>query len=656
MKGDFSRQTFNAKKHYTAVLMQQGRVQVDADWNEQQKINQHRQQTTTHDLIGPCGVPEEEDGFAIASNNGEFSISAGRLYVDGILCENEEQVEFHGQPDYPEASPTEFDETQKYLFYLDVWERHLTSLDDSEIQEVALGGADTATRSQIIWQVKAKACDAPTCSTACLEEAPSTGKLKAQTNSTDPITDPLCQLPPTSGYRGLENQLYRVEIHHGGTLEADNEELDEDHQVTFKWSRENGSVVTAIDDIDYGDTEDEHQIITVKDNVLGFASNQWVEVIDDRLELQGKPGYLVLIETVDPTTLKITLHTSTKLPPDAVNDQYHRKLRRWEQPKRPEQPEKDQNGLVITPSTWIPLEDGVEVWFSAESDSNVYQTGDYWLIPARTITADIEWPTEEEEPLQLPPLGIKHHYGCLAIASFEGTSWQITDCRPIFSSLTHLGLFYVGGDGQEAMPNQQLPYPLQVGVVRGWHPVAGIQVKFTVEEGGGSLADDLDDEGNSYTDDQGIASIDWTLGESGSQRVKAELINEEDTLPIYFSANLSIAENVAYKAVASCQQLQKDETVKDALDHLCQVCQPHQLNEWALGFAVAVGLFVFTFLQCFLTKISGDTVAYLSYNNQGSDRLTVCLMTAIIYAIAGFGLGWLIAFCYNKMTFTSSKP
>ena len=42
MKGDFSRQTFDPKKHYSAVLMQQGRVQLDADWNEQHAIDRHR--------------------------------------------------------------------------------------------------------------------------------------------------------------------------------------------------------------------------------------------------------------------------------------------------------------------------------------------------------------------------------------------------------------------------------------------------------------------------------------------------------------------------------------------------------------------------------------------------------------------------------------
>jgi hypothetical protein len=33
MSGDYSRVRFDPKKHFSGVLMQQGRVQLDADWN-----------------------------------------------------------------------------------------------------------------------------------------------------------------------------------------------------------------------------------------------------------------------------------------------------------------------------------------------------------------------------------------------------------------------------------------------------------------------------------------------------------------------------------------------------------------------------------------------------------------------------------------------
>ena len=67
MKGDFSRQTFRPGKHYSGVLMQQGRVQMDADWNEQQAINRHRVETAEPDVIGPSGAPKVDPGFGSRS-------------------------------------------------------------------------------------------------------------------------------------------------------------------------------------------------------------------------------------------------------------------------------------------------------------------------------------------------------------------------------------------------------------------------------------------------------------------------------------------------------------------------------------------------------------------------------------------------------------
>ena len=42
MKNDSSRNTFDARKRFSSVRMQQGRVQVDADWNEECDIITHR--------------------------------------------------------------------------------------------------------------------------------------------------------------------------------------------------------------------------------------------------------------------------------------------------------------------------------------------------------------------------------------------------------------------------------------------------------------------------------------------------------------------------------------------------------------------------------------------------------------------------------------
>ncbi|MFO0992827.1 MAG: DUF6519 domain-containing protein [Hyphomicrobiales bacterium] len=47
-------------RRYSGVLMQQGRVQLDSDWNEEIDILRRRIRTTTLDIPGPLGVPYRE--------------------------------------------------------------------------------------------------------------------------------------------------------------------------------------------------------------------------------------------------------------------------------------------------------------------------------------------------------------------------------------------------------------------------------------------------------------------------------------------------------------------------------------------------------------------------------------------------------------------
>ena len=421
MKGDFSRQTFDPKKHYSSVQMQQGRVQVDADWNEQQAINQYRIETETKDVIGKCGVPKKGGGFKIEKAEGDLTISPGRIYVGGILCQLESStITYTTQPDYPnpeyviqsENNPPQLNlDNGNYLIYLDVWQRHITALDDDKIREVALGGADTATRTKTVWQVRIlpfkERDETINCNTPIDFPPASTGKLNARTKPIENPKDP-CLIPPTAGYLRLENQLYRVEVHQSGKL----------GDATFKWSRDNGSIVTKIENFD-GNNLIVHDL--GRDEVLGFASDNWVEVVDDRTELNRQLGQLVQIDNIDIATRKITLKTA----PTAIEQKFNPKLRRWD----------SQDAIKVEiPATnegWISLEGGIEVKFS----DGYYNTGDYWLIPARNANGNIEW----ESDLPQPPLGIEHHYCRLAIAEFDDNELiEIQDCRKHFPPLTEL--------------------------------------------------------------------------------------------------------------------------------------------------------------------------------------------------------------------------
>jgi len=60
MRGDFSRIRFEPNKHYTSVLEQQGRVALDADYNEQRAIDETLRRTEIIDVIGPFGGPDRE--------------------------------------------------------------------------------------------------------------------------------------------------------------------------------------------------------------------------------------------------------------------------------------------------------------------------------------------------------------------------------------------------------------------------------------------------------------------------------------------------------------------------------------------------------------------------------------------------------------------
>ncbi len=70
MKGDFSRFTFDPGKNYTGVLMQQGRVQLDADWNAQLEMDAYYRRNLAADIIGAFGVPEHDPGFRVLVRQG----------------------------------------------------------------------------------------------------------------------------------------------------------------------------------------------------------------------------------------------------------------------------------------------------------------------------------------------------------------------------------------------------------------------------------------------------------------------------------------------------------------------------------------------------------------------------------------------------------
>jgi hypothetical protein len=603
MKGDFSKlksPQLIAKEHYHDVFLQQGRVSLDQDWNNQSQINMYRIETALSDIIGRSGAPFDNAGFKIepfintsppvSPLEGDLKISAGHFYVDGILCENDEDISFEDQPDYPSQKlPTN---PGNYLFYLDVWLRHITALEDDSLREVALGGPDTTTRTKVIWQVKCNAItspasppDSPDCTSTSLpgETNPSTGTLSAQSAPEQDSSNP-CDSVAAGGYRRLQNQLYRVEIHKSGDAS----------KATYKWQRDNGSIVTKW--LSYGNDPSELTVSSLgKDELLGFNLGDWIEIIDDATDLlvgddttgsQGKPGILARISK-PPQNNVITVDLTSAITPDGsslsllpFDKLINPRVRKW-----------DSSGEIsITTDTWVDVEDGVQIKLEGH-----FKTGDYWLIPARTAIADVEWEKDgSNTPLKLLPFGVVHHYAKLAILNFDTTNgWSVvSDCRNLFSALTEqISLCYVGGDGQESAPNNVLPEPLMVGVANGSLAVSGVKVKFEIKSGGGSLDTPVD--GIVVTGNDGIAKCNWTLGNDTStvQQVQASLVDEQGSeipqkLPVIFSAGFNSVTTDTKKGCTITVGTGGDfETLEEAIQKInslvlciCLLPQTHEIS------------------------------------------------------------------------------
>ena len=454
MSFDLSRIRFDARRDFLGVVMQQGRVQLDADWNEWVAQLARRIQAGALDTYGGNVVPRiTPDGFRIQAGGGSFSIGVGRIYVDGLLAENHgaapnaweprlaeltgsTALGYTSQPYYP--NPPALPQGGPHLVYVDVWQRDVTAVQAPDLVEKAVG-VDSTGRLQTVWQVKVLAnVGNSTCATEDEDVpgwqaliAPSAARLSTATGVPSFEPDP-CQVPPAAGYRGLENQLYRVEVHRGGTLGT----------ATFKWSRDNATVASRVSHIN--PARDRITVESIgRDDVLRFHDGDWVEVTDDWRELHALPGELRRIRVaggVDESarTLQFDLALPAGMFPtnaqQATDSARNTRVRRWDQAgvvrRENGNQVQDLNApgaagdiQILAAGTRLFLEHGILVDFNLAPAGGQFKTGDYWVFAARTVDASIEVLT------QAPPLGIHHHYARLAMVNFPDNE---TDCRVLW--------------------------------------------------------------------------------------------------------------------------------------------------------------------------------------------------------------------------------
>lgn len=242
MKTEISRDSHNARKRYSGVYHQQGRMLADYDWNELVEIVKERLKGVLGDLVDG-GAPREGAVEVVKPNPANpLAISPGRAYASGAPAavvpdeshQNQDPFPFDGQADFPSppAPPA-----NDYTVYLDVWERSVVALEDEEhLRDPALHGADTTTRTQTIAQVKWwPGTDDPEAiaENPSIGDAPLSLELRSRLVEADPC-DPCADTVGLTTRTG--NYLFRVEIHEmGGPANAPD-------RLIVKWSTENAAM------------------------------------------------------------------------------------------------------------------------------------------------------------------------------------------------------------------------------------------------------------------------------------------------------------------------------------------------------------------------------------------------------------------------------
>ncbi len=477
MSGDYSRDSFDALRDYAGVFLQQGRAVLDADWNEMVRILERRIRTATVDTIGRAVVPRETiQGFQIRIVGGDdLEIGRGRKYLDGMLLECHGAANFPGSGDDDFADPI-FDRARQgsdgsegvldelisqeaddflpynrqpywpnpealpdgngpHLAYLVAWQREVTPLEEPDLLEPALGGIDTTTRWQTVWQVRVLPNVGPNATCATEDDqlegwidtiAPSTARLTTDTVDVEDPEDP-CLVPPTDGYTGIENQLYAVQLHSVGEAQDD---------ARFKFSRENGSVAAAIET--FANPADRVTVRRIgRDEILRFRAGDWVEITDDHRELDHRSGQMLRVALVNEETREIELEGTVDadlVPSGAPGDTAETRrsrIIRWDQrgvirlADGSEWVDLDApgaDGLIPVPpdDSAILLESGITVSFSTAAGPGGFREMDCWNFAARTAGTQIE------ELRDAPPTSVQRHYCRLAVVTFPNS---VQDCR-----------------------------------------------------------------------------------------------------------------------------------------------------------------------------------------------------------------------------------
>ncbi len=499
MASDISRTDDGGRQHYKGVVMQQGRVILDRDFNALQETVEARTDADALDFVGPFGTPD--NGFAIdmitpgspplwvpppplsppEAHNRDFAISPGTMYLGGQRAvfspadygKSGISYSYFDQPDWIQPDQPKPDAVQEFV-YLRLLEQEVSAVEDPDLKDVALGGPDTTQRKRLLKRVKRLKVDSGDCATAfgqaqnlwqqknfafdpktmrLLPQASLKVSFSTQTSQADPC-DPVSQ----GGYLQPDNQLIRVQIKDSGGTPK------------LLWAYDNASFLYR------GSISDSTTLLLQQSPVDAFhipRAGQVVEVLRSALIIDSeqnetdplKPRNIVrcvaeasgvvrtLTANYQPDDRSIKLDTA--LPQEYVTDTNPLFVRIWQ----------SQTDLSTTGSSTVELINasnnsttGIIVTINMSLAGGQLQApiGAYWLFAVRPSTPQAVYPERFLTDAQ-PPDGPRQWVCPLAVINWAGQSATsppgspivfgptINDCRETFDNLVELTKRKLGG-------------------------------------------------------------------------------------------------------------------------------------------------------------------------------------------------------------------
>jgi uncharacterized protein DUF6519 len=461
MGSDRARVTYDRKQQYRSVVMQQGRVTLEADWNEAGQITNEEIRREALDFVGPCGTPD--DGYLVVPATSvpfDFSIQPGTMYVGGMRAHLLGPVQYSNQPDWRDYDPEDpfwvdlagFTSSppispKDEFVYLYLREQEISAVEDPDLRDVALGGPDTAQRTRLLQRFVRTASSGTDClsglasaeamwKTQGLFFDPDSMRLRSWSTlqvgfSTQTQTPSPCQPQGQGGYLGPDNQLIRVQI----------SGIDQAGNPKFIWGFDDASFFYRVH-IDPSNSQSlDFQSIPV-DASHQPISGQAVEVLRTAADLPNggevaaTSGFVfTLQQNYDPDLKSVAIPLGFSLPPDYTNSNQSPPnqlfLRVWEQelgftPGKPQaliSPALGPIGILVTLQT---------------SGNQPFHVGDYWMFAVRSATPQTVYPEHYQNGFQAPdgprlwacPLGV--------IAWSEDVGTLVSDCRNQFDNLVDL--------------------------------------------------------------------------------------------------------------------------------------------------------------------------------------------------------------------------